>query len=298
MSKLLIDENPLMFQPALATAIGINEAIVLQQIHYWITNPNNAGYESNGFKWVYNTYKEWRKDNFPFWSENTIQRVFTSLEEKGLVIAIQPMKHKYDHTKYYRIDYSKLDAIDGTNIDDTDDTKLGSSTNTETTSETTSPAPDFKKRTEDALFRGIAERQNLITVGLSQHDISDWPEEVRPTLKAVCEQWGLVPPAFRNTDPKMKSKGRGAFWLTSLREINAACAEFTATEVLIAVREDFVRHMEQHGGLAPFTVSGPSSLVNVAAAKAGTMRTASQVTTEPPRKEFPKFDEHGRAILE
>ena len=112
MSKLLINESPLTFQPSLASAIGLNEAIVLQQIHYWLSNSKNKGYEQDGYKWVYNTYKEWQENNFPFWSENTVQRVFASLEEKGLVISIQPMKSKYDRTKYYRIDYPKLDTFD------------------------------------------------------------------------------------------------------------------------------------------------------------------------------------------
>ena len=35
MSKLLINEHPLQVLPSLATKIGLNEAIVLQQIHYW-----------------------------------------------------------------------------------------------------------------------------------------------------------------------------------------------------------------------------------------------------------------------
>jgi len=112
MSKLLIEESPLTFQPSLAVAIGLNEAIVLQQIHYWIKNTKNKGYEQDGYKWVYNTYAEWKETNFPFWSENTIQRTFASLEEKGLVVSIQPMKGKYDRTKYYRIEYTKLEVFD------------------------------------------------------------------------------------------------------------------------------------------------------------------------------------------
>jgi len=139
MSKFLIEESPLTFQPSLAMAIGLNEAIVLQQIHYWINNSKNKGYEQDGYKWVYNTYAEWKETNFPFWSESTIQRIFANLEEKGLVIAIQPMKSKYDRTKYYRIDHSKLDAFD--------DVKLTrslneSETTTEKTTETTTTA-DF-----------------------------------------------------------------------------------------------------------------------------------------------------------
>lgn len=153
MSKLLIDESPLTFQPSLAYAIGLNEAIVLQQIHYWISNQKNKGYEQDGYKWVYNTYAEWKENNFPFWSEATIQRVFASLEEKGLVISIQPMKGKYDRTKYYRIDHSKLDTFD--------DSKLLCSLNeSETTAEKTTPFfTDEERAQNEAKMQAILEAE-------------------------------------------------------------------------------------------------------------------------------------------
>ena len=36
MNNLLIDDYPILVLPKLATEIGLNEAIVLQQIHYWL----------------------------------------------------------------------------------------------------------------------------------------------------------------------------------------------------------------------------------------------------------------------
>ena len=35
MKNLLLDSYPLLIAPELAVAVGLNEAIVLQQIHYW-----------------------------------------------------------------------------------------------------------------------------------------------------------------------------------------------------------------------------------------------------------------------
>lgn len=135
MSKLLIKESPLTFQPSLAIAIGLNEAIVLQQVQYWITNPKNTGYEQDGYKWVYNTYKDWKTENFPFWSEATIKRTFLSLEEKGLLISIQPMKNTYDREKYYRINYEQLDTFDEVKLTRSMESKRPVLHYTETTSE-------------------------------------------------------------------------------------------------------------------------------------------------------------------
>ena len=36
MSNLLIEEPPLQVLPSLALAVGLNEAIILQQMHYWL----------------------------------------------------------------------------------------------------------------------------------------------------------------------------------------------------------------------------------------------------------------------
>ena len=62
MSNLLIDDYPILVLPKLATEIGLNEAIILQQIHYWLKNSSH--YHDNR-KWIYNSYPEWQKQ-FPF----------------------------------------------------------------------------------------------------------------------------------------------------------------------------------------------------------------------------------------
>ena len=113
-SSLLINEPPLQVLPSLAKAIGLNEAIVTQQIHYWLENPK-AGVEREGFKWIFNTYDEWH-ENFPFWSVSTIQRVFISLEGKGVVISAQLDAKSRDMRKYYRLDYEYLDTLQDINL--------------------------------------------------------------------------------------------------------------------------------------------------------------------------------------
>lgn len=110
-SKLLLDEHPLQVMPKLATLIGLNEAIVLQQIHYWlcIKKENNKDY-INGHYWVYNTYEQW-KEQFPFWSVGTIRRTITKLENNGLLIVGNYNQAGFDKTKWYTINYVALDNI-------------------------------------------------------------------------------------------------------------------------------------------------------------------------------------------
>lgn len=104
-SKLLIPEEPLQVLPGLAVAIGLNEAIVLQQLHYWLNPKRNVGEEHDGRRWVYNTYENW-KTNFPFWSLRTIQGIILKLEKEGLIESTDDFNKDYrDRTKWYTINY-------------------------------------------------------------------------------------------------------------------------------------------------------------------------------------------------
>ena len=106
--KLLIDDQPLQVLPSLAKAIGLNEAIFLQQLHYFLRISKNR---ADGRSWVYNTIKDWQVE-FSFWSLKTVQRTIESLEEMGLVLSTDKFnKIKMDKTKWYSIDYEKLSEI-------------------------------------------------------------------------------------------------------------------------------------------------------------------------------------------
>lgn len=104
MSALLIHEPPLQVLPSLAVNVGLNEAIILQQIHYWLTRSKVV---IQGHRWVYNSVTQWRAQ-FPFWSDDTIARSLKNLRSRGIVIAEQLSPDSRDRSYYYRIDYSKL----------------------------------------------------------------------------------------------------------------------------------------------------------------------------------------------
>ena len=108
MSKLLINEQPLQVLPSLANIIGLNEAIVLQQLHFFLRISRN---KVGGRSWVYNTINDWQSE-FSFWSVKTVQRTIENLEKSGLVVSTDKFnKMKMDKTKWYTIDYQKLSEI-------------------------------------------------------------------------------------------------------------------------------------------------------------------------------------------
>jgi len=92
MNKLLLNEAPLIILPTLACAIGLNEAIFIQQLYYWLEK--SSVYFDNR-KWVYKSLKEWENE-FPFWSKSTIKRVISSLKKSEILI----VKKIYPNTFY------------------------------------------------------------------------------------------------------------------------------------------------------------------------------------------------------
>ncbi len=112
-SNLLINEYPLIVLPTLAQYIGLNEAIILQQIQYWCKNfeaSSDTKHYKDGKWWVYNSISDWKK-NFPFWSERTIIRAIENLKEYGLIITGNYNSLPFDRTLWYTIDYEKLDRV-------------------------------------------------------------------------------------------------------------------------------------------------------------------------------------------
>lgn len=92
------------FDADLALAIGLNGAIVVAQILYWMDINQREGKNLiDGRYWVYNTYDEWHVQ-FPFWSVRTIKTIFQSLEDLGVLRVGRFNKLNLDRTKWYTVD--------------------------------------------------------------------------------------------------------------------------------------------------------------------------------------------------
>ena len=107
--KLLIDDQPLQVLPSLAESIGLNESLVLQQIHWLLSRSKK---KISGKYWVFNTYEEWRDKHFRFFSLSTVRRTIKNLEDLGLITSTTEFnKMKVDKTKWYTINYEELDNL-------------------------------------------------------------------------------------------------------------------------------------------------------------------------------------------
>lgn len=207
MGNLLISEPPLQVLPSLAVKVGLNEAIVLQQFHYWLQRSNNI---RDGYKWIYNSFTNWNKQ-FPFWGLNTLKRAVTGLEKDGYLITANYNKAGFDRTKWYRIDYSKLDMsrpstqngstngpkrVDGTSQNGSTNTNRLPETTTETTKENSAAnaAPEFSwKSVIDYLnektgkhFKHTNTNKGLVMA--RQHDGFS-AEDMQKVIDHQCKLW-------------------------------------------------------------------------------------------------------------
>jgi hypothetical protein len=165
-STLLIDGPVLTVQADLAVAIGLEQAIIIQQLHWWLRQRRNA---RDGRYWVYNTYEDWHKQ-FPFIAVRSLKRIITQMEADGLLLSSNYNAHKVDRTKWYTINYDHpaLDPADetrrpsgqtGTMTDpsgiDVDSAEMDRSVPKETKKETT------HEETEDQFIARVARQQGL-----------------------------------------------------------------------------------------------------------------------------------------
>ena len=107
MNGYLINEYPLQVLPSLCKKVGINEAIFIQELHYWLLESEQ---ERNGKKWVCKTYKE-LQETLKIFPLNTLKRIVKSLSDKQLLIIDNFNEMKMDKTNWYSINYVKLGQL-------------------------------------------------------------------------------------------------------------------------------------------------------------------------------------------
>lgn len=111
-SRYLLSGKFVQVYRDLAEAIGLNEAIFLQQLDSWLreyAEKNDSFHFKDGRWWIWNSYEEW-SGNLPWWSQKTIQRICDHLRTLGIVVA----SDRYggtDRRLWWSIDYDAVDAF-------------------------------------------------------------------------------------------------------------------------------------------------------------------------------------------
>jgi hypothetical protein len=112
LGKLFFDDQPIVVSKELAKLVGLNEAIVLQQVHYWLEINRKADKNfRDGKYWSYNSIKNWHEKDFPYWSYNTVKRTFSKLVKQDLLLVGNYNKLPGDKTNWYTINEEAIDKL-------------------------------------------------------------------------------------------------------------------------------------------------------------------------------------------
>ena len=116
-NRIVVSGTTLILSPELAQRFGKSAALVLQQLHYWLSKQNmNYGIVENGVQWIRNSYKQWQHQ-IPHISISTIRRAFSTLEELNIIQSKTThglsVLSGGDQIKYFTIDYDALERSVG-----------------------------------------------------------------------------------------------------------------------------------------------------------------------------------------
>ncbi|ORM64518.1 transcriptional regulator [Pantoea rodasii] len=180
--SLLLKVKPLVVSPVLACRIGLNEAIVLQQICYWLED-TPSGVEKAGRKWVYNTHEQWN-EQFPFWSSDTVKRALNSLKKHGLIHVEQWNKSKHDRTNFYAINYDNPLLTDECNLPSSKGANSTSSSRAKTPSSIGGNLPSSIGAKRPVLTENTTENTTEIT-GKDSCPVSAKPDDELDEFKVL-----------------------------------------------------------------------------------------------------------------
>lgn len=248
MNKLLIDDYPIQVLPKLAKEVGLNEAIFIQQLHYW-TNGRTSKL-IDGKRWIYNTYKDW-EENFPFWSNATIRRTISSCEKQGLIYVGNYNRAGFDKTKWYAVNYETVEGMskriaqnEQTNeskraIGDAQNEQANTIDYPETTSETTKDIMSSSDEHDRVPYKQIVDYLNERTNSKYRHTTA----KTKDLIKA---RWNE---GFRLDEFKVVIDKKSEEWLK-----DSIMSNFLRPETLFGTK--FESYLNQKGNVKSNKVDG------------------------------------------
>lgn len=105
------------FNADVAKKYGVNEAIFLQNLYFWIfKNMANGRYDFDGKNWTYNSMEAFAQ-LFPFWTVAQIRNIIKKLETNGAIYIGNYNIDWSNRTKWYALSEEVLELYNGINSD-------------------------------------------------------------------------------------------------------------------------------------------------------------------------------------
>lgn len=199
------------FNVAIAVEYGVNAAILLENIHYWISkNMANNKHFYDGHYWTYNSVKAFT-ELFPYMDKNKITRTLKKLEDDGLLIEGNYNDDQRDRTKWYAL------TEEGLGLFENDSLQLPKTGNAD------------KENEKSYIYNNIYKDSKT---DINNQIILDSKESNRQTADAiqqVVDAWNALEPYGINPVKRMSRSSKRC------HSLNARLKEYGLEEVLKTV---------------------------------------------------------------
>ena len=190
------------FNVDIATEYGVYEAIVLNNLHFWVQHAEaNEKNFHDGRYWTYNSVKAMKK-LFPYFSEKQVRTIVAKLESAGLIVSGNFNNSPYDRTKWYALT-EKAYALYGEVASIGPNGQMGITEQANENAQEGEPIPDNKpdgkpisKRDigTDISLVGKSEVENMVETKKNKRFVPPSRDEV---AAYICEMgYGLDPDEF------------------------------------------------------------------------------------------------------
>ena len=163
------------FNPKIAEEYGVNSAILLQNISFWIEkNQANDKNYIDGYYWTYSSIKAFQ-ELFPYLTARAISTALQKLEDGGVIITGNHNKSAYDRTKWYAITEKGFSILQNREMEKQENAN-GNSENDE-------PIPDTKTDKVQIEYTDILTAFNEICISLPK--VQKMTDARRRAIKVV-----------------------------------------------------------------------------------------------------------------
>lgn len=107
-SKLITPESPLLVPPLLAAQIGLEEAIILQQVHYLCQISKHI--KDDGRRWFWKTLNDWGQ-TLPFLKMSSIRRAIANLRNFQLIDVCRHSQRTWYQANWFTINVENVEAL-------------------------------------------------------------------------------------------------------------------------------------------------------------------------------------------
>ncbi|MFN6497068.1 MAG: hypothetical protein RMX65_008695 [Nostoc sp. DedQUE01] len=190
-----------MVPPLLASEIGLEEAVILQQIHYYCLISKHI--KSDGRRWFWKTLKDWGQ-TLPFLKISAIRRAIANLKDNFKLIDVCRHSEKtWYQANWFTVNVENVQALwnricENQQIDVSD---LSASNWSKTTNHIKDfPSKEFASQQHSAVELEKSEEVETEILDCDQEPICQTPESELPQITHFVEEIELVN-STNQTDP-------------------------------------------------------------------------------------------------